>query len=143
MSVYEYACMLKYVHADIVSHRSLIDTHFPNMETAAGLNTMAILLYCLHSWCVLQLYVQRTMLKLRDCYYMIIFHNIYVYNYVSLIKCRLEATNIPQDAQDRLADIVEKLKADPEREKLDVNYLHHGTVIAQAIEKQKQTAKGT
>ena len=48
---------------------------------------------------------------------------------------RLEATSIPQDAQDRLTGIVEKLKADPGREKLDVNYLHH----AQVVEKRNQT----
>jgi hypothetical protein len=49
--------------------------------------------------------------------------------------CSLEASNIPQDAQDRLAEIVDKLKADPGREKLDVNYLHH----AQVVEKRNQT----
>lgn len=48
---------------------------------------------------------------------------------------RLESTNVPQDAQDRLAEIVKKLKADPNREKLDVNYLHH----AQVNEKRNQT----
>ena len=58
-------------------------------------------------------------------------------------ECRLEATDIPQDAQDRLADIVKELKADPEREKLDVNYLHHGQVIAQAIEREKQATEAT
>ena len=52
-----------------------------------------------------------------------------------LCMCRLEATGIPKDAQDRLAEIVEKLKADPDRKKLDVNYLHH----AQVIEKRNQT----
>lgn len=52
-----------------------------------------------------------------------------------LLYHRLEATSIPQDAQDRLTGIVEKLKADPGREKLDVNYLHH----AQVVEKRNQT----
>ena len=56
---------------------------------------------------------------------------------------RLEATDIPQGAQDRLADIVKELKADPGREKLDVNYLHHGQVIAQAIEREKQASEVT
>ena len=50
-------------------------------------------------------------------------------------ECRLESTSIPQGAQDGLAEVVEKLKADPEREKLDVNYLHH----AQVNEKRNQT----
>ena len=47
--------------------------------------------------------------------------------------CRLESTSIPQDAQDRLTEIVETLKVN--REKLDVNYVHN----AQVVEKRNQT----
>ena len=55
----------------------------------------------------------------------------------------MQTSDIPHDAQDRLADIVKELKADPGREKLDVNYLHHGQVIAQAIEREKQATEAT
>ena len=78
-----------------------------------------------------------------ECFPYQIFVCIHVYNIAQIelnfhhicCECRLESTNIPQDAQDRLAEIVEKLKADPDREKLDVNYLHH----AQVNEKRNQT----
>ena len=58
-----------------------------------------------------------------------------MYMIVHIPICRLESTDIPKDAQDRLAEIVEKLKADPDREKLDVNYLHH----SQVVDKRNQT----
>ena len=43
-----------------------------------------------------------------------------------LTSHRLESTAVSQEAKDRLAEIVESLKAD--RENLDVNYDHHAQV---------------